>query len=193
MEGQQAGRAGSARPRWPAGRTTNRGGDPPGDLPSGRPPARLLVLPPGVADRRAGGGRAWGWLPRGLALAALGSAVVLLGWDGLAGPAATGAHRVLSALPLLLIATAALAWQARQRAGRATLVKTVILAAGFGCWATGQLVSAAGPSAVCNDLAIGLFVLDAALVVADQQRRAHTADRELARALPGAGHDERGD
>jgi hypothetical protein len=123
----------------------------------------------------------------------LGSAVVLLGWDGLAGPAATGAHRVLSALPLLLIAAAALGWQAWQRAGRATLVKTMILAAGFGCWATGQLVSAPAPSAVCNDVAIGLFVLDAALVVADQQWRAHTADRELARALPGAGHDERGD
>jgi hypothetical protein len=160
---------------------------------SDRPPACLLVLPPDVADRRAGGGRAWGWLPRGLALAALGSAVVLLGWDGLASPAATRAHRVLSALPLLLIAAAALGWQVWQRAGRATLIKTVILAAGFGCWATGQLLSAPAPSAVCNDVAIGLFVLDAALVVAGQQWRAHTADRELARALPGAGHDERGD
>lgn len=85
------------------------------------------------------------------------------------------AHDVVSALPLLLIALAFLAHQARSRATPAQFLKAALLCLAFLLWALSQLLPDVPHSVLFNDAAIVLFSLDVALVVwSGVERRGHT-------------------
>ena len=92
--------------------------------------------------------------------------VVLLVWDAVPTFFPSGAHDVLGALPLALIAFAYLVYQAVRRPVAAELFKAVLLAIAFLLWAANQFWPDAAHATLFNDLAIGLFVLDVFLVMA---------------------------
>jgi hypothetical protein len=96
---------------------------------------------------------------------ALASSAVLLGLDLSEGFREGDARRVVSALPLIAIALACLAFHATWTQEPLDLLKRVLLSAAFLFWAANQLFPAAGWAPVANDLAIALFVLDLALIL----------------------------
>jgi hypothetical protein len=96
---------------------------------------------------------------------ALTSSVLLLGLDVSGGFRESDARRVISALPLIAIALACLAFHATWTPEPLDLLKRVLLSAAFLFWAANQLFPAAGWAPVANDVAIGLFVLDLALIL----------------------------
>jgi hypothetical protein len=98
------------------------------------------------------------------ALVALGAAAILLVLDFTGGFLRTGAHSVLSSLPLALIALAYLVRRALLRPSRMELLKALLLASAFLSWSAYQLFPLFPQGAILNDLAIGLFVLDVVLV-----------------------------
>jgi hypothetical protein len=100
-----------------------------------------------------------------LLLLALLSSVVLLILDISEGFRTGDARRVVSALPLIAIALACLAFHATWTPEPLDLVKRVLLSAAFLFWAATQLFPTAGWAPIANDLAIGLFVLDLALIL----------------------------
>ena len=95
-----------------------------------------------------------------LGLVTLAAVALLLFWDAVPGRFPHGAHDVLGALPLALIAVAYLAHQAVRRARWRELGKAVLLALAFLFWAANQLWPELSAATLFNDVAIALFVLD---------------------------------
>jgi hypothetical protein len=128
-------------------------------------------------DEPAAGGPSWLFRRRGTrwrlgALAAgiigmlsLGAAGVLLVLDLTKDFLTSGAHSVLSAAPLALIAIAYLTHQSLRRLTLLRGLKVALLAAAFLLWSAYQLFPSVPYGPVLNDLAITLFVLDMALIV----------------------------
>ena len=106
-------------------------------------------------------------LPVRLGQITLITVAVLFAWDMFPGKFPPRAHDLLGAIPLALIACTYLIYQTVRRPNRAELVKAVLLAAAFLFWAANQFWPGASAATLFNDLAIGLFVLDVFLVVAD--------------------------
>ena len=104
-------------------------------------------------------------LPVALGIITLALATALLVWDVKPGLFPARAHALLGAAPLALVALAYLVYQSVRRPGGAELFKAVLLAIAFLLWAANQYWPDAAGAVVCNDLAIGLFVLDVFLVI----------------------------
>jgi hypothetical protein len=96
---------------------------------------------------------------------ALASSAVLLGLDASRGFREGDARRVVSALPLIAIALACLAFHATWTPEPLDLLKRILLSAAFLFWAANQLFPTTGWAPVANDVAIALFVLDLALIL----------------------------
>src|SRR5438034_9047402 len=96
---------------------------------------------------------------------AVASSVVLLVLDVSRGFREGDARRVVSALPLIAIALACLAFHATWTAEPLDLLKRVLLSAAFLFWAANQLFPTTGWAPIANDVAIALFVLDLALIL----------------------------
>src|SRR5579884_936852 len=94
------------------------------------------------------------------------SVVLLFVWDTVPTLFPSGAHDVLGATPLILIAVAYLIYQSVRRPGPAELFKAVLLSVAFLLWAGNQLWPNSAQATLMNDVAIGLFVLDVFLVIA---------------------------
>ena len=93
------------------------------------------------------------------------SAILLLGWDIAPQSFPDSAHLVLGAIPLALIAVSYLFYQGHVRPSRAHLIRAIILALAFLCWAENQLLGDGRLSTLFNDLAIALFVFDVFLTM----------------------------
>jgi hypothetical protein len=102
---------------------------------------------------------------------ALVGSLVLLFLDAWAGFRGSDARRIVSALPLVAIALACLAFQATWTPQPLELLKRALLSAAFLCWAANQLFPTEGWAPVANDVAIALFVLDLALILTGELRR----------------------
>jgi hypothetical protein len=90
-----------------------------------------------------------------IGVVALGTAGVLLVLDITKGFLTSGAHAVLSAAPLALIAVAYLLHQSLRSLTLVRSLKVVLLAAAFLLWSAYQLLPGLPNGAVFNDLAIG--------------------------------------
>jgi hypothetical protein len=75
------------------------------------------------------------------------------------------AHDSLAALPLAMIATAYLIYQAARQPTAMELFKAIMLAAAFFFWAANQLWPDQRHATLFNDIAIALFVFDVFLVI----------------------------
>ena len=104
-------------------------------------------------------------LPVLLGAITLALAVVLLIGDARPRLFPSRAHDFLAAAPLALIAVAYLIYQSVRRPGGAELFKATLLAIAFTLWGANQFWPDAAAATLCNDLAIGLFVLDVFLVM----------------------------
>jgi hypothetical protein len=104
-------------------------------------------------------------LPVALGTITLISALALLLWDARPSLFPPRAHEILGSAPLVLIALAYLIYQSVRRPGAAELVKATLLAIAFLLWAANQFWAESAAATWCNDLAIGLFVLDVFLVM----------------------------
>ena len=100
-----------------------------------------------------------------LGVITLASVAVLLVWDTFPGIFPNGAHNLLGALPLALIALAYLVYQTIRRPGAAEMFKALLLAIAFLLWAANQYWAEATYATLLNDLAIALFVLDVFFVI----------------------------
>ena len=98
-------------------------------------------------------------LPVILGVVTLVFVVVLLVWDVFPGQFPPGAHNLLGALPLALIALAYLTYQTVLRPKWAEAFKAVLLASAFLFWAANQFWPESPRATLYNDLAIALFVL----------------------------------
>jgi hypothetical protein len=110
--------------------------------------------------------------PRALARVALALGVVtlataglLLAWNLAPGHFPARAHDVLGALPLAVVALAALVHQASRPSGWRDMLKSSLLAAAFLFWAGNQLWPEHPRALLMNDVAIVLFVLDVVFVI----------------------------
>ncbi len=101
---------------------------------------------------------------------ALIGSVVLLVLDAWPTFRDSDARRVVSALPLVAIALACLAFHATWTPEPLDLLKRVLLSAAFLFWAANQLFPEEGWAPVANDVAIALFVLDLALILSSELR-----------------------
>jgi hypothetical protein len=104
-------------------------------------------------------------LPVLLGVVALASVAALFAWDALPRLFPAGAHNVLGAFPLAMIALAYLVYQSAHRPVPMEVVKAILLAIAFLFWAANQLWPALPQATLFNDIAIGLFVLDVFLVM----------------------------
>ena len=95
----------------------------------------------------------------------LSGCVVLLVWDVAPGLFPVGAHAVLGAFPLAMIAIAYMVYQIAHRPSRLEFLKAALLAIAFLLWAANQFWPDSPQATLYNDLAIGLFVLDVFLVL----------------------------
>lgn len=75
------------------------------------------------------------------------------------------AHDWLGAFPLAMIAVAYLIYQSVHRPSGKEWLKAILLAVAFLFWAANQCLRNPRQAMVCNDIAIGLFVLDVFLVM----------------------------
>ncbi len=101
----------------------------------------------------------------GLGAVTMASVVLLLAWDLTPERFPESAHLVLGAIPLALIAVSYLLYQGHARPSRGHLLRAIILALAFLCWAENQLLGDGRLSTLFNDLAIGLFVFDVFLTM----------------------------
>lgn len=108
--------------------------------------------------------RAHRTIPVILGVITLLSVAVLLVWDVFPRLFPAGAHDVLAAFPLALIAVAYLVYQAVHRPALPEVVKAALLAVAFLFWAANQLWPHLPQATLFNDIAIALFVLDVFLV-----------------------------
>jgi len=125
----------------------------------------------------------------GLGLTAIAASILLLTADGIGGSVHWAHHAGASAAPLLLVAGAIAAVSvAHPPKGRHGFMRLVAVLA-FTAWGSGQLVPDSGAAGTLNDLAILLFVVDAAgVVISDGRmlRRARRPDHDqAARKMPG--------
>ncbi len=104
-------------------------------------------------------------LPAILGVVALASVGALFVWDARPLLFPAGAHNVLGAVPLAMIALAYLVYQSAHRPAHMEAVKAILLAIAFLFWAANQLWPALPQATLFNDIAIGLFVLDVFLVL----------------------------
>ena len=100
-----------------------------------------------------------------LGIATIGSAALLLVWNLAPARFPVGAHDLLGAMPLAIVAFAALAHQVARPSGWRDLVKTGLLASAFLFWAANQLWPESPRALLFNDVAIVLFVLDVFFVI----------------------------
>lgn len=114
-------------------------------------------------------------VPVALGVLTLGLVGLLLLWDACPRLFPVGAHAVLGALPLGLIAFAYLVYQSVRQPTRLEIVKAVILAVAFLFWSANQLWPDLPAATLFNDLAIALFVLDVFLVIIGWPPSAPTA------------------
>jgi hypothetical protein len=117
------------------------------------------------ASTSKGGARALAGLAVSLGVVTLAIAALLLVWNLAPARFPPGAHDLLGALPLAIVALAALAYQVSRPFGWRDLVKTGLLAAAFLFWAANQLWPQHPRALFFNDAAIVLFVLDVFLVI----------------------------
>jgi hypothetical protein len=104
-------------------------------------------------------------LPMLLGLITLVSVGVLIVWDIVPQFFPPGAHDLLAAFPLAMIAFAYLVYQAAHRPARLEVFKAILLAIAFLSWAANQLWPNLPQATLFNDIAIALFVLDIFLVM----------------------------
>ena len=104
-------------------------------------------------------------LPVILATVTLVSVGVLLVWDAFPRLFPAGAHNVLAAFPLAMIALAYLLYQTAHRPAPLEFLKAVMLALAFLFWSANQLWPNLRQATLFNDIAIALFVLDVFLVM----------------------------
>jgi len=100
-----------------------------------------------------------------LGVLTLAGVAALLLWDARPRLFPGGAHDVLGAFPLAMIAVAYLVYQAGHGPGWREWLKAALLAAAFLLWAANQHWPGARAATLWNDGAIGLFVLDVFLVI----------------------------
>jgi len=124
-------------------------------------------------------------MPTALGVSTLASVAVLLAWDLFPAHFRPGAHDVLGALPLVLIALAYLAYQTVRRPGRQELLKAILLSLAFLLWAANQLWPSLPQATLYNDLAIALFVLDVFLVMVGWPST--SPDEDFAETYPAEG------
>ena len=93
------------------------------------------------------------------------STAALLVWNVVPAVFPTGSHTLLGSTPLTLIAVSLLIYQVAIRPPGLELLKAMLLAAAFLCWAANQLLPDLPQSLLLNDLAIALFVLDVFLLI----------------------------
>lgn len=110
--------------------------------------------------------RAHRFLPVLLGLIALVSTGTLFVWDAAPGLFPATMHYAVGAFSLAMIAVAYLVYQIVRRAPGVELVKAVMLSAAFLFWAANQVCRNPRMAALCNDIAIALFILDVFLVIA---------------------------
>ena len=103
------------------------------------------------------------------------SVVGLLVWDVRPGLFPEGAHDLLGAIPLALIAVAYLAYRNVRRLGLGELTKAVLLAIAFLFWAANQFLPQWSQATLFNDIAIALFVLDVFLLIVGWPTRSSAA------------------
>jgi hypothetical protein len=101
----------------------------------------------------------------GLGVVTLAGVAALLVWDAWPEVFPAGAHDVLGAFPLAMIAVAYLVYQMVRRPAWTEALKAALLAVAFLLWAANQLWPEARAATLWNDGAIGLFVLDVFLVI----------------------------
>jgi hypothetical protein len=102
-----------------------------------------------------------------LGISTLGTAALLIVWDLAPGRFPARAHDLLGALPLAIVAIAALAHQAAHPSGWRDTLKASLLAAAFLFWAANQRWPDHPRATLFNDVAIVLFVLDVFFVIVD--------------------------
>lgn len=100
-----------------------------------------------------------------LVLTALGTSIALFVLDSSASFRDSHSREILSSIPLIAIALACLAFHATRKPRPLDLLKRVLLSAAFLSWAATQLAPNAEWAPVATDIAIGLFVLDLALLL----------------------------
>jgi hypothetical protein len=110
-------------------------------------------------------GRARRALPVALGVVTLAGVGLLFAWDIFPASFPAGAHDLLAAFPLAMIAVAYLVYQAAHRPVLPEFVKAVLLAIAFLFWAANQMWPGLRQATLFNDIAIALFVLDVFLVM----------------------------
>jgi len=90
---------------------------------------------------------------------------LLLAWDVKPDSFPASAHLVLGAIPLALIALSYSIYQIHMCPPRAHVLRAIILAVAFLCWAENQLLGDGRFATLFNDLAIALFVVDVFLTM----------------------------
>jgi hypothetical protein len=106
----------------------------------------------------------------GLGLTSIAASILLLTADGIAGSVRWTHHAGASAAPLLLVAGAIAAVSiAHPPKGRHGFMRLVAVLA-FTAWGTAQLFPDSAAAGALNDVAILLFVFDAACVVISDAR-----------------------
>lgn len=110
-------------------------------------------------------GRAHRAIPVVLGVITLVGVGILFAWDIFPRLFPAGAHDLLSAFPLAMIAFAYLWYQGVHRPAPWEFVKAIMLAAAFLFWAANQFWPNLRQATLFNDIAIGLFVLDVFLVM----------------------------
>jgi hypothetical protein len=121
-------------------------------------------------------------LPASVGALALAAVAVLFAWDTFPRLFPPGAHELLGALPLALIAFAYLTYQVVRRPARPELVKAIMLAVAFLFWSANQLWPDLPLAMLFNDIAIALFVIDVLLVIVGWP--ASISDESFAETLP---------
>jgi hypothetical protein len=104
-------------------------------------------------------------LPVGLGVVTLAGVAALLVWDARPEVFPAGAHEVLGAFPLAMIAVAYLVYQIVRRPAWTEALKAALLAVAFLLWAANQYWPESRAATALNDGAIALFVLDVFLVI----------------------------
>jgi hypothetical protein len=128
-------------------------------------------------------------LPVILGVISLAGIAILFVWDVLPQLFSAGAHNVLGAFPLAMIAIAYLVYQSAHRPARLEAVKAILLAIAFLFWAANQLWPDLPEAMLFNDIAIGLFVLDVFLVMIGWP--ATSPDESFAEIYPTEPHDRK--
>jgi hypothetical protein len=104
-------------------------------------------------------------MPLILGIVTLTGVGVLFLYDLFPGLFSAGAHDLLGAFPLAMIAFAYLLYQRAHRPPFREAVKAIMLAAAFLFWAANQFWPNLRQAVLFNDVAIGLFVIDVFLVI----------------------------